>query len=91
MAVGVVHTWYSALGDLFGTCFSFSLMSTRLVIVAFWAFILVGLPFWWKTTEVYRANLPLNEIKAWQEDQVSFSLHVQTPRIYKQVHIDTSP
>ncbi|KAI7882955.1 hypothetical protein K492DRAFT_205803 [Lichtheimia hyalospora FSU 10163] len=44
-------------------------MSTRLVIVAFWAFILVGLPFWWKTTEVYRANLPLNEIKAWQEDQ----------------------
>ncbi|KAJ8655887.1 hypothetical protein O0I10_008326 [Lichtheimia ornata] len=44
-------------------------MSTRMVIVAFWAFILVGLPFWWKTTEVYRANLPLNEIKAWQEDQ----------------------
>lgn len=32
---------------------------------------LLGLPFWWKTTEVHRANLPFSEIDAWQERQVS--------------------
>ncbi|KAI9311183.1 phosphatidylinositol-glycan biosynthesis class S protein [Dichotomocladium elegans] len=44
-------------------------MSTRLVVASFWAFILIGLPFWWKTTEVYRANLPLDEIEAWRSGE----------------------
>jgi phosphatidylinositol glycan class S len=43
---------------------------TRLVVFAFWSFVLLGLPFWWKTTEVYRANLPFAEIDAWQSKQV---------------------
>lgn len=42
---------------------------TRRVVFAFWAVVLIGLPFWWKTTEVYRANLPFSEIDAWQTKQ----------------------
>jgi phosphatidylinositol glycan class S len=51
---------------------------TRLVVFAFWSFVLLGLPFWWKTTEVYRANLPFAEIDAWQSKQVPIrETHVQ--------------
>ncbi|KAL7308374.1 GPI transamidase component [Mucor circinelloides] len=42
---------------------------TRLVVFAFWSVVLVGLPFWWKTTEVYRASLPFSEIDSWQVKQ----------------------
>lgn len=42
---------------------------TRLVVLAFWSVVLVGLPFWWKTTEVYRASLPFSEIDSWQIKQ----------------------
>ncbi|KAI7855940.1 phosphatidylinositol-glycan biosynthesis class S protein [Circinella umbellata] len=44
--------------------------NTRLVVGSFWAFFLIGLPFWWKTTEVYRANLPFSEIESWRNGQV---------------------
>ncbi|KAG0232450.1 hypothetical protein BGW42_008168 [Actinomortierella wolfii] len=37
----------------------------RLVLLAVWAFVLLGLPLWWKTTRVYRAQLPFNEIEQW--------------------------
>ncbi|KAI8981885.1 phosphatidylinositol-glycan biosynthesis class S protein [Mycotypha africana] len=42
---------------------------TRLVVFAFWAVVLIGIPFWWKTTEIYRANLPFSEIEAWYSKQ----------------------
>ncbi|KAI8328083.1 phosphatidylinositol-glycan biosynthesis class S protein [Choanephora cucurbitarum] len=35
---------------------------TRNIVFAFWAVVLIGIPFWWKTTEVYRANLPFDQI-----------------------------
>ncbi|KAK2783127.1 GPI transamidase component [Onygenales sp. PD_10] len=39
-----------------------------LVIAAFWAVIIfLGLPMWWKTTSIYRARLPLEEMKDWAD------------------------
>lgn len=43
----------------------------RLVMLSFWAIVLlVGLPVWWKTTEVYRAGLPLSHMTDWAEGKV---------------------
>ncbi|CAG8447671.1 28626_t:CDS:10 [Dentiscutata erythropus] len=41
--------------------------SRRLIIISFWVIILIGLPLWWKTTEVYRAQLPFAEIEEWSK------------------------
>jgi phosphatidylinositol glycan class S len=43
----------------------------RLIITSFYIIILLGLPLWWKTTEVYRAQLPLTEIEEWSNWEVS--------------------
>ncbi|KAI8075117.1 phosphatidylinositol-glycan biosynthesis class S protein [Gongronella butleri] len=49
--------------------------TTLQVVLAFWAVVLVGVPFWWKTTEVYRASLPFADIDAWQtRDVATFQL-----------------
>ncbi|KAL9061106.1 MAG: hypothetical protein Q9162_000251 [Coniocarpon cinnabarinum] len=38
----------------------------RSVLVSFWLLVLcVGVPFWWQTTTVYRANLPYSTMDAW--------------------------
>lgn len=45
------------------------------VIASFWAIILLlGLPIWWRTTMVYRASLPLNQMNDWADGKVSFLL-----------------
>lgn len=48
-----------------------SLESIRLrqyVIASFWAIIiLVGLPIWWRTTAIYRAKLPLDQMMDWAD------------------------
>lgn len=43
----------------------------RLIIASFYIVILFGLPLWWKTTEVYRAQLPFAEIEEWSNWEVS--------------------
>lgn len=43
------------------------------VIISFWAVIIfLGLPVWWKTTSIYRASLPLDEMMSWAEGKVLF-------------------
>ena len=43
----------------------------RLIITSFFIIILLGVPLWWKTTEVYRAQLPFTEIEEWSNWEVS--------------------
>ncbi|KAI1074857.1 phosphatidylinositol-glycan biosynthesis class S protein [Whalleya microplaca] len=39
-----------------------------LVIASFWLIVLcLGLPIWWKTTAIYRANLPLSQMMDWAD------------------------
>lgn len=43
-----------------------------LVLLSFWAIIiLLGLPVWWKTTAIYRASLPLDQMMDWADGRVS--------------------
>lgn len=40
-------------------------------IASFWVIvIIVGLPIWWKTTAIYRASLPLNQMMDWADGRV---------------------
>jgi phosphatidylinositol glycan class S len=44
----------------------------RLVLLSFWAVaVFFGLPVWWKTTTVYRAPLPLQQMLDWADGKVS--------------------
>ncbi|OCL11779.1 hypothetical protein AOQ84DRAFT_373693 [Glonium stellatum] len=45
-----------------------AIWTRRLVILSFWAVvILIGLPVWWKTTAIYRADLPLQVMTDWAD------------------------
>ena len=56
------------------------------IVISFWAVILLlGLPTWWQTTSIYRANLPLQDMVNWAEgfvrnDRRSFSLQLTLAR-----------
>jgi len=41
------------------------------IILSFWVLIvLLGLPIWWKTTSIYRSDLPLTEMMEWADGKV---------------------
>jgi phosphatidylinositol glycan class S len=41
------------------------------VLLSFWAIIVfLGLPIWWKTTTIYRAELPLSQMMDWADGRV---------------------
>jgi len=41
------------------------------VILSFWLIVVcLGLPIWWETTTIYRANLPLTEMLEWSDGKV---------------------
>jgi phosphatidylinositol glycan class S len=45
------------------------------VVLSLWLIVLLlGLPIWWHTTSIYRANLPLDEMMEWAEGRVSCTL-----------------
>lgn len=50
-----------------------------LIIASFWLVVLcLGLPIWWKTTAIPRANLPLQQMMSWAEGKVSNTTDAQT-------------
>ena len=43
------------------------------VILSFWVIVLcLGLPIWWNTTTIYRANLPLSQMLEWSDGKASW-------------------
>lgn len=52
----------------------------RLIIFSFWAVVIfLGLPIWWRTTTVYRATLPLQQMLDWSDGIVClFALSIST-------------
>jgi hypothetical protein len=39
--------------------------------LSFWLVVLLlGVPFWWKTTAIYRADLPLDSMLKWADGKV---------------------
>ena len=53
-----------------------SIANRRAVILSFWAVVLfLGLPVWWKTTAIYRADLPLQVMTDWADGKVCLLLH----------------
>lgn len=44
------------------------------IILSFWALVLLlGLPIWWKTTSIYRAELPLTDMLSWADGKVRYN------------------
>jgi phosphatidylinositol glycan class S len=45
------------------------------IILSYWLVVIfLGLPLWWKTTAIYRANLPLDGMMEWADGKVSTRL-----------------
>lgn len=41
------------------------------IVLSFWLVVLLlGLPIWWKTTAIYRADLPLDSMLKWADGKV---------------------
>jgi GPI-anchor transamidase subunit S len=62
------------------------------VIFSFWAIVIfLGLPIWWKTTTIYRANLPEQAMIDWADGKIcrpTFPLRiaVETPLGHQEAH-----
>jgi hypothetical protein len=51
------------------------------VLVSFWAIIIfLGLPIWWRTTTIYRANLPLDQMMDWADGRVGIPALIYSPK-----------
>jgi hypothetical protein len=48
------------------------------IVISFWLLVLcLGVPIWWKTTTIYRANLPLDDMMQWAEGKVRYRLRLR--------------
>ncbi|KAI5857390.1 phosphatidylinositol-glycan biosynthesis class S protein [Durotheca rogersii] len=55
------------------------------IVASFWLIVLfLGLPIWWKTTTIYRADLPLSEMMDWADGKAC------TPVFAIRIALDTS-
>ncbi|EGF84282.1 hypothetical protein BATDEDRAFT_7967, partial [Batrachochytrium dendrobatidis JAM81] len=41
------------------------------IVFSIWVVIILALPIWWRTTEVYRAPLPFEAIRSWETTQIT--------------------
>lgn len=42
-----------------------------LIVLSFWVLVaLLGVPMWWRTTSIYRAELPLSDMMDWADGKV---------------------
>lgn len=49
----------------------FDVRRRTVVVMSFWLIvILLGVPIWWQTTSIYRANLPLDGMLQWADGKV---------------------
>ncbi|CCJ31432.1 unnamed protein product [Pneumocystis jirovecii] len=49
---------------------SFCQKQKRWIVATYWFFVLLAIPIWWKTTEIYRAKLPLKLMDKWAKGQM---------------------
>ncbi|KAF9203540.1 hypothetical protein BGZ49_006295 [Haplosporangium sp. Z 27] len=66
--------------------------SRRLILLSVWVVVLLGLPLWWKTTRVYRAELPYEDIEQWNDWKtcqptfpITINLHLSGSSTLKQI------
>jgi phosphatidylinositol glycan class S len=51
------------------------------IILSFWFIVFfLGLPIWWKTTSIYRADLPLDRMLQWANGKVRSTTHHDVPK-----------
>ncbi|KAI0430136.1 phosphatidylinositol-glycan biosynthesis class S protein [Xylaria sp. FL1042] len=61
-----------------------------IIIASFWLVVLcLGIPIWWKTTTIYRANLPLSQMMDWADGKscspvFSIRIAVESPNLNHQ-------
>lgn len=46
---------------------NFSYKKRSWVVFSYWLFVFIGIPIWWKLTEIYRAKLPLAQMDNWSK------------------------
>ncbi len=57
------------------------------VVISFWLLVVfLGLPIWWHTTTIYRANLPLDEMLEWADGKVCTCLILPSHRYSNTSH-----
>ncbi|KAF8982744.1 hypothetical protein BGZ46_000725 [Entomortierella lignicola] len=66
--------------------------SRRLILLSVWVVVLLGLPLWWKTTRVYRAEIPYEDIEQWNDWKtcqptfpITINLHLSGSSTLKQI------
>ncbi|KAF9979761.1 hypothetical protein BGZ65_006054 [Modicella reniformis] len=74
--------WYKEIGPPADVA-TLPNQARRLILLSVWVVVLLGLPLWWKTTRVYRAELPYVDIQQWNEwttcqptFQINVNLHL---------------
>ncbi|KAG5519618.1 hypothetical protein PMAC_001773 [Pneumocystis sp. 'macacae'] len=50
---------------------NFSEKQKKWIVISYWLFVILAIPIWWKTTEIYRAKLPLKLMDKWAKGQVN--------------------